>query len=235
MKLTCRFTLFLPILLLLCVQCKQDDYLTLETQKEVILQEFIDLVLNGNPLYKYDTQELTQQECTNIIKDLNQGKSLDQIFPSYLSAEVNLEEIYYFFYQVQYLSNKLRSYSISEKVLFEKIDHHLIIRSIISIPGIPQTRTNMGKIEYNRCVRYAEQDYEDCQDHALRSGFKTWAGVAIGAVAATWYTGSGAVAGLVIGGVFVGPVLGVMDYGHENRYCKQILEKELLRCEEKWL
>src|SRR5690606_34042690 len=96
------------------------------------MQEFIDLVLNGNPLYKlYDTQELTHQECTDIIKDLNRCKSLDQIFPSYLSAEVNLEEIYYFFYQVQYLSNKLRSYSISEKVLFEKIDHHLIIRSII--------------------------------------------------------------------------------------------------------
>jgi len=236
MKFTCRFTLFIPVLLLLCVQCKQDDYLTLETQKEVILQEFIDLVLNGNPLYKlYDTQELTLQECKNIILDLNRGKSLNQIFPSYLSAEVNLEEIYDFLYQVQHLANKLRSYPISEKVLFEKIDDHSIIRSKFKFSGIPQTRTSIGRIEYNRCVRYAEQDYEDCQDQAVRSGFKTWAGVATGAVAATWYTGSGAVAGLVIGGVFVGPVLGVMDYGHENRYCKQTLEKELLRCEEKWL
>ena len=237
MKLSYVFHLLFPLLLLLCIQCKQDDYAKMETKKEVILHEFIDLALNNNPLYKlFDAKELTFQECENIILDLHREKSLNEIFPSYLSTEINLDEIYEFFYQVQHLAKELHNYSITEEELIYKIDLHPILKSNHKILGkVPQTRTSIGQIDYRRCVRYAEQDYEDCQDQAVRSGFKTWAGVATGAIAATWYTGSGAVAGLVIGGVFVGPVLGVMDYGHENRYCKQNLEKELIRCEEKWL
>lgn len=200
------------------------------------LNEFLDLSLNNNPLYDlYDANELTILEAEKIIQELNQGKELSVILPAYLSDEVDVQQVYDFFLQTASLTQGLRRYNFTEGEVKKKIAHYPIIKSKHrnDLKESILTRSSWGRIEYKRCVRYAEDDYDGCYDRAVRYGVRTWTGYTVAGMAATWYTGG--IGGLLVGGGFVGPLIGYINYADASRFCTEDLEKEIIRCEEKYL
>ena len=146
--------------------------------------------------------------------------------------------VYEYFHKTARLTQELRRYNVSEdelRLMIERYPTLKLSHSNIKEKQLIITRS-WNSIDYKRCVRYANEDYEDCIDNAVRRGVTTWGQVAIGTtVGGFTVAGAPGLAGAMpVGFLVVGPLFAIMDYGHEKDVCVQQKEKDLIRCEEKY-
>lgn len=95
------------------------------------------------------------------------------------------------------------------------------------------TNPDWSRTDYERCIRYANEDYDLCEKSARRSSGLKIFGITlfIGIVYSIYKR---RISALFIA-LFLGFLFGVMNYGLESKFCKKTLEKELGRCEEIWI
>lgn len=99
------------------------------------------------------------------------------------------------------------------------------VNELTILEGI-RTGSNFDKSDYIRCKRYCEEDFDICEERARRSGLRIFGIVMLIGIGIAVYTKR---ASILLGALFVGFLFGIMNYGIDSRYCKVILERELIK------
>lgn len=195
-------------------QCVRDDLEPNKTKKFEVLDEFLRLYLKQNPVYElYESGDLNNLACEEIISELQSGKELDHILRKYISNDENRRKLLEFSSQSELLSQKLRRYSyltgeINSRVKslnLELKDRLLDTKKIL-------TRSS----DKEKCYQYCQADYNKCMSFARQDAALTAVEViGLGVIAAPFSGGGSAIAAFFIGAPFAAGI----TYMNERNQC----------------